>query len=720
MELVHESRSVTTHNAFSPFAFEHEPNPVIFASYICAPTALELGVHEQGLPLGFSTGGPLSTGPSRAGYQSLTTASKLDVDEDCHSLQRSLQRFHTDIIYEAVGFDLDDYAAVVDSNVNDVRAFDLGYCSSEPPVSWPPNGLVNDPVEVNCLVMKRSRNSDRSCDSGYVEEESSNEEYCQAEPVPLFFQNDVSSDVESRSKIPESTQRCPSLSTAIEQKTDHTRHVVDVGSSTPASQSTMPWAPASSITPSRDGSESASTETTPRMLVLELLEMCQEQDDQQDERFQFHHPSFTDISTLQSSKSPSQATDGSGTGSTSTDTTTSKDSRGFSNPKRPRQLDRRERTDEGNGEEDEDNEHPRKRPDKGPDAPRTDGPASPPNTIQIPCPLSESEGCQGTNPSISELLRSLQNKHRTVFCSVCCTFLEVPSNEKKPEIQLKDHELKGCERRCIGQSCGPNLEATEAYHLRTTKCPSWKALTKELRWRFIWSLLNDGRAAPSVQFAPGIGFEHSPERRPSAQRSRARGAEVCRDLLRKLETKERRMNELENDLRSAKHCAEQLQGRFDDKIGELENIIEAILERLTEKSVTIPRHLQKRMQHACPKVMMEVLSYARPANLPPTPESVPNNGHSLFPGMPEIGTSHGNRILWKQPAPGQQNFGLEQLAQNSFSLQSSGMDSQYFQQNPGSFGAEMWPEAILQHESIASGDSAFSAEMSKSYAHGGG
>jgi hypothetical protein len=409
-----------------------------------------------------------------------------------------------------------------------------------------------------------------------------------------------------------------------------------------------------------DGSERSPlpyTASSSRMLALEILDIFQELDDAEDVECNVQSSPSVKTSTIPDSISPSNANDGSGTHRPFQKTSASQNSSQPVSSKHPNRF-YRTRQDGDEDEREDEEERPEKRRNRGQGHQESGLPPNLVNVVQIPCPYYESRGCHGTNPSISELLRSLQNKHRVVFCSSCCMLLDVPVGQRKPENILKDHELSNCERRCINPACaGDALGGRGAYHIRTAKCPSWKALTKELRWSFIHSLLHDGREAPELQFVPGIAFEHNTEKRPSAQRTRARGVEVCRDLLRSLEVKEERLSTLENDLRAARDQSDRLQRRHDDKINELENIIEDLLERLTEKSIGIPPSLQKRLQTSCPKVAIAVMStpYLPHANLPPTPDSILKSGGDLLRQTPQNRVLQESGMPWDQSTLGQVN-----------------------------------------------------------------
>jgi hypothetical protein len=235
---------------------------------------------------------------------------------------------------------------------------------------------------------------------------------------------------------------------------------------------------------------------------------------------------------------------------------------------------------------------------------------------QMPCPMSTSLGCLGTNSTISEMLRSLQNRHRTVVCTDCCCKLEVPLEERKPENVLKRHMSIGCERRCLSQGCHGIEQGTSRCHRRTENCPNWKAVPKEVRWSFVWTLLNPGLEPPSLDFISSIGYEHSSVLTRSRDKPREKGMELCRTVMADLDAKNERLQSLEHKLEASNQHNSQIQQRCDEKIANLENIIETLLERLRDKDIDIPSSLQKRLARECPGLLI-------PSPLPPHRVPIP-------------------------------------------------------------------------------------------------
>jgi len=256
---------------------------------------------------------------------------------------------------------------------------------------------------------------------------------------------------------------------------------------------------------------------------------------------------------------------------------------------------------------------------------------------QMSCPMLELHDCQGTNSTISELMRCLTNRHRIVICKECCTRLHVPEEEKKPANILQKHALEGCERYCIGTSCANNSNASTSFHRRTERCPSWATLTKEARWTFIWRLVNPESNPPEPNFLPGPAFEHSQIRKPCKQQARARGNEICAQLMRDIEAKERRISTLENDLITVKNEKMQTQQRCNEKTVNLENIIESLLEPLCENGIGLRGSLRKRLQNECPEVMATIpLKESQTVSTLPTSTLTPNHGY--YPGPGESST----------------------------------------------------------------------------------
>ena len=412
--------------------------------------------------------------------------------------------------------------------------------------------------------------------------------------------------------------QCPGVQGEIVEWVDAARGAAFVPSTPPLIRSVATSASSSPAVPPQGLATGEAVMTSSKVLILELLEILQDQDQEID----IDKASPADHSTLHSTDSSPPATDGSGPDDYPKSATTSGTIPFGRGIKRPFLPNRR------SSESEDDDEPPRKKPGREQGPFTLDALTPTPNSVQMPCPLLELHGCQGTNTTISELLRCLQNRHRIVICKECCTQLAVPDEEKKPENVFKKHTSGGCEPRCIGRSCSGVTDDTLPHHRRTEKCPSWKALSNEVRWTFIWTLVNPGQDPPAPDFPKGVGFEHSTERRPCKQQSRARGTEICAALLRDVEAKDRRISALENDLRAANDHNAQLQQRCDEKVSNLENIIETLLERLTDKNVSIPRSLQKRLHSECPKVMSEapITSTPRHSQTPPTPDSMPKDG----------------------------------------------------------------------------------------------
>lgn len=280
------------------------------------------------------------------------------------------------------------------------------------------------------------------------------------------------------------------------------------------------------------------------------------------------------------------------------------------------------------GRDDEEDQLPRKKPNRQRDPAHSDAPDRPIYSDQMPCPLLEMHQCQGTNTTISELLRSLKVRHRIVICKDCCKLLPIEDLEKKAGDVLQKHTSEGCEPRCIGISCSDRLADTASHHRRSERCPSWATLSKEERWKFIWKLVNPGSDSLEPNFLPGPGFEHSQIRRPSKRQALARGNEICAQLMRDVEAKERRISTLENDLITTKNENVQSQRRCNEKIDNLENIIESLLERLCENNIGLPGSLRKRVQNECPQVTATIL--AKDIQTAPTPSpliSTPNPGY---------------------------------------------------------------------------------------------
>ncbi|KAH7400610.1 hypothetical protein DE146DRAFT_631714 [Phaeosphaeria sp. MPI-PUGE-AT-0046c] len=283
-------------------------------------------------------------------------------------------------------------------------------------------------------------------------------------------------------------------------------------------------------------------------------------------------------------------------------------------------------------------EPPAKKSGDGQHPKTCDMPAEPAFKSQMPCPMPESVGCMGTNSTISELLRSLQNRHRIIICTECCTKLDVPEQERKPESLLKRHASTGCDRICIGRECSGINQPLAPYHRKTERCSNWKAIPKEVRWSFIWGLLNPGLEPPTPQFISSVGYEHANVRTPCRDRSsRDRGLQLCKSVMEDLDTKNDRLKSLEHELKAAKQDILLKQQKSDDKIANLENIIESLLERLVDKNVEIPLSLQKRLARECPGCVTP-LTLSK-LQMPPTPASTPTRQIAI--NLPENSAGSG-------------------------------------------------------------------------------
>ncbi|RAR13016.1 hypothetical protein DDE83_003682 [Stemphylium lycopersici] len=269
---------------------------------------------------------------------------------------------------------------------------------------------------------------------------------------------------------------------------------------------------------------------------------------------------------------------------------------------------------------------------------------------QMPCPFLELDGCQGTNPTISELMRSLANRHRKIICKDCCKLLSVPEGEKKPLNVLQKHASERCEPRCIGTSCSTEPADNAPYHRRTEKCPTWQTLTKEDRWKFIWMLINPESDPPVPNFQQGPGFEHSTQRRLCKQQPRARVNEICADLWRNNEAKEKRISTLEHELSMSNEYSKQMQQKYDDKVGNLENIIETLLEHLSDKAIDVPRALRRRLRQECPTILVDEPAILKPSATKMAP--IPHVSQPLMP-LPQGFSApfSPQSIPWPPPSP---------------------------------------------------------------------
>jgi len=221
----------------------------------------------------------------------------------------------------------------------------------------------------------------------------------------------------------------------------------------------------------------------------------------------------------------------------------------------------------------------------------------------MPCPFFESDGCQGTDKAISQLLRSLMTLHSVVICDRCCTRLPI-SDGDKPFVVGKQHKSEDCEAHCISSSCSDNVNANRRCHRRTGTCPSWQSLPNRERWLFIWALTNPGLDPPTPKFFLSQGKKHHPQSRPRKVPCGGKD-EVAEGLRQVIVEKESYNQSLKHDLSMANDQNVRIQKRCDDKVRSLENIIETLLESLSANDIVIPRSLQKRLHAECPTVLDE-------------------------------------------------------------------------------------------------------------------
>jgi hypothetical protein len=276
-------------------------------------------------------------------------------------------------------------------------------------------------------------------------------------------------------------------------------------------------------------------------------------------------------------------------------------------------------------DEENDGGPPRKKPDRERDLFTLDTPNPKSRCKRIPCTQSD---CLGTDEEMSLLLRSLISHHRIVICPGCCTRLAVKT-EEKPEEVWKLHKVEQCERRCIGRMCFGVGDDIVVPHRRTTKCLSWRALEDEDKWAFIYTLANPGQKPPIPEISEGVGFRHSSQRIPrqsNRQPSHTRGTEIVETLSQRIEAKDKRIMELENDLKTANDRNAQLQHGCDDQCSDYENLIWTLLERLIDNNMGIPGSIQARLRSHCPELMSKpeiIAMLNRNQVLLPTPSATP-------------------------------------------------------------------------------------------------
>lgn len=465
--------------------------------------------------------------------------------------------------------------------------------TSTSPVMWPPTPSY---------TTRRKRLSDESDESGYF-----------SDRIPF----------ELRTSDWSTSRRSPDLDKSSIQDI----HIEPCSASAILKASTPTPDPSKlplSILSSPSPSVRNTSVKTSRELVFELWRILQEQDEDKNTYPALHTDDGIEH-WAHGIGSPRTATTGSRTSnSPKSSTTSTSTSVGDVNKTNIWAIKR------GSEDKDEDEGASRKKSKDDQDSFAMESLQQPNNQGQMTCPLLESHECQGTNTTISELLRSLMHRHRIVICKECCERITIEDEEKKPANVLKKHAT-GCQRRCIGSSCVDSLDESASHHRRTEGCPSWATLAKEARWTFIWTLVNPESTPPDPIFLPGPAFEHSQEKRLCKQQARTRRNEICAQLMRDVEAKEVRIITLEKDLAAAKNDNAQLLERYngrtlnlqkdveiaqddamqvkercDGKILSLESIIEDLLERLNANGSGIPASMRRRLHNECPTVTVGI------------------------------------------------------------------------------------------------------------------
>ncbi len=378
--------------------------------------------------------------------------------------------------------------------------------------------------------------------------------------------------------------------------------------------------------------------TSSNALVFELLEILQERKEDMD----------TYDASTGASNSPqdpdSSVTHGSGSEGSSNTNSTSNIIPTVSGIKRSYQ------TIDGPPDEEDDGEPPKKKPNQKRDPSSVDTPSSKGRCKRIPCTQRD---CLGTDEEISLLLRSLMHHHKIVICPDCCTRLTIKDGEKSEEV-WKSHKTEQCERQCISRACSGIADDAPRPHRRTTNCVSWRALGDEEKWAFIYTLANPGQTPPTPDISEGAGLRHSRERILRQPRKQARGTEIVEALAKSIEAKDRRILELESDLTAANARNTQLQQGRDDQRTDQEYIIWTLMERLTDKNISIPASIQDRLSSHCPRLMKkpEIISMlSRNQVFPPTPSVTPHASQQRRP----------DDLLFMDNNPNPSNFDYDNL-----------------------------------------------------------
>lgn len=132
-----------------------------------------------------------------------------------------------------------------------------------------------------------------------------------------------------------------------------------------------------------------------------------------------------------------------------------------------------------------------------------------------------------------------------------------------------------------------------------------------------------------MEFFTGVGFEHSTERKPNKQQTRENVARLYASLAQASQIKDQRIKILEQESTMQHAQIKMLQQCHDEKISNLENIIETLLELLQTHSTPLPGSLRKRLLKECPQALDSIVpsvlnNTVEVTNKIPTPESIPD------------------------------------------------------------------------------------------------
>jgi hypothetical protein len=353
-----------------------------------------------------------------------------------------------------------------------------------------------------------------------------------------------------------------------------------------------------------------------RTLILELLASLQDQREDLVEGTTLDESSF--MSDIECSLPPE---DGSGSGETSNQATSSG---GFSSGRGKKRA--HSANNDHPGKENDDRPS-RKKQDRERVASGSDTTPAESTLTLMRCTQCISEHCRGTEETISELLRSLGDRHNINICRECLSRVEVPNGQAR-EAYLKedDHQIT-CSKRCACRSKQSNPSgAISAHEYSQSNCISprrGEITDNENTWRYLHALANPNEEPPEQIFiqSKGPGFLHDKscrERKKRQSRNQQtstikeveeldRNRNKLNQLLADNDKKEETIRRLETAELEANHTIEKLRRDCKDKDSLIHTLLEN--EKCWYELIMAPPSLLDRLSTNCPGIMEKLFSY---------------------------------------------------------------------------------------------------------------